>query len=137
MKNPVSSTSSSQSGRGSHFGGELGCLDGAVAEGTTQPSKHQIKTQEPSQARRDSGEQPATRPAGMGTRPCPPMSHQLRRGALSLGSRNAFGRKQHKASRALEPGADRSLSHGTPSGATTHKGPAESMSCRPEEVELT
>ncbi len=115
MKTTVPSTTSSQSGRGSHLGGELDRLDGAVVVGTTQSSnpEDQSPRNRNSHTQRDLGEQPAIRPAGRDAAR-PPMGLRPRRGALFLDSRNAFGRTQHKAIRALEPGADRSLSHGDP-----------------------
>ncbi len=132
MKNTVPSMSSSQSGRGSHPGGELDRLDGAVVVGTTQCSDEQIRIHEEGHTRRDSGEQPATRPAGWG------VQTGARRWATDL--EGALSHSAHAT-----PSGERSM---RPSGSTnpgrigacrkaTHKEPAESVSCPAQEVRLT
>lgn len=119
-----------QSGRGSHLSGELGRLDEAVVGGTTR-STDEIESSicNHSRTRRDSGEQPAMRPAGWGAHP------RARRWATYL--EGALSHSAHAT-----PSGERSMMPAGPSSpgrigacrTATQEGPAESVSWRLEAV---
>jgi len=127
---------SSQSGRGRPLVVELGCLDGALPEGL---SLNRRRREPPSDGRtRRRWESSSAQPGWVGRGIASAAGPRLRRGALAFGSQIVFGRKQHLVIRAMQPGADRSLSRRGPLGsATTHEPTKACVVKAPKDLPLT